>query len=136
MAEHFGCRALRRKGDSRQFTGVFKSPKCFVGRVLDTSKKWHEFLDAHYCKVSVVNGKRPCEDGVTCADCKADGVAALFEEWSKTHKAEYLVVHYYELDDDSGVMREKVCDSRNAVTEFVNNYGAGIEIVDIVTEYR
>lgn len=63
-------------------------------------------------------------------------MAALFEEWSKTHKAEYLVVHYYELDDDSGVMREKVCDSRNAVTEFVNNYGAGIEIVDIVTEYR
>jgi len=108
----------------------------FYGGVLDTSKKWNEFLDAHYCKVSVVNGKRPCEDGVTCTDCKADGVAALFEEWSKTHKAEYLVVHYYELDDDSGEMREKVCDSRNAVTEFVNNYGAGIEIVDIVTEYR
>lgn len=99
-------------------------------------KKWEDFLDQNYCIKGAVSGKRPCEDGVACDDCKTDGVTALFEEWSKTHKTEYLVVHFFELDDDSGEMREQACDSRDAVTEFVNNYGAGIEIVDIKKEFR
>lgn len=104
--------------------------------MLDTNKKWNDFLDQNYCKKGAVSGQRPCDDGVTCSDCRADGVADLFQEWSKTHKTECLVVYFFEVQDDSGEIRQHVCDSRNELSEFVSNYGKNIEIVDIETEYR